>query len=93
MRERRSSKSEREGYRIEIKSQRGQSKEKKWKLKEKRVIPRETREGWPLLTVETEKNGNAKSTNKRGPSFGWFVGLVVPVQETFILPWLLWSAQ
>ncbi len=22
-----------------------------------------------------------------------FVGLVVPVQETFILPWLLWSAQ
>ncbi len=24
---------------------------------------------------------------------GWFVGLVMPVQETFILPWLLWSAQ
>jgi hypothetical protein len=29
---------------------------------------RETREGWPLLTVETEVNGDSKSTNKRGPS-------------------------
>ncbi len=42
--------------------------------------PRETREGWPLLTVETEVNGDSKSTN------GWFVGLVVLVQKTFILP-------
>jgi hypothetical protein len=30
--------------------------------------PRETREGWPLLTVETEVNGDSKRTNKRGPS-------------------------
>jgi hypothetical protein len=52
------------------------------------VTTRETREGWPLLTVETEANGDSKNTNERG---GWFVGLV-PVQETFILPWLLWSA-
>jgi hypothetical protein len=30
----------------------------------------------------------------KGSLFAWlFVGLVVPVQETFILPWLLWSAQ
>jgi hypothetical protein len=27
-----------------------------------------TREGWPLLTVETEENGDSKSTNERGPS-------------------------
>ncbi len=26
---------------------------------------RETREGWPLLTVETEVNGGSKSTNER----------------------------
>jgi hypothetical protein len=29
---------------------------------------RETREGWPLLTVETELNGDSKSTKERGPS-------------------------
>ncbi len=28
----------------------------------------ETREGWPLLTVETEANGNVESTIERGPS-------------------------
>ncbi len=31
-------------------------------------LTRETREGWPLLTVETEMNGNSKSTYERGPS-------------------------
>jgi hypothetical protein len=38
---------------------------------------RETREGWPLLTVETEVNGDSRSTNERGASIvpGWFVGL------------------
>jgi len=25
------------------------------------------REGWPLLIVETELNGDSKSTNERGP--------------------------
>jgi hypothetical protein len=45
--------------------------------------------GWPLLTVETEANGDSKSTNERGSFLGWFVGLVVPVQEIFVLPWLL----
>ncbi len=33
------------------------------------VIGRETKEGWPLLTVETEVNGESKSTNERGPSW------------------------
>ncbi len=27
---------------------------------------RETKDGWPLLAVETEVNGGSKSTNKRG---------------------------
>jgi hypothetical protein len=57
------------------------------------VIIRKTREGWPLLTVETKANWDSKSTNERGSFLVWFVGLFVPVQETFILPWLLWSAQ
>ncbi len=29
----------------------------------------------------------------KGSFLGWFVRFVVSVQETFILPWLLWSAQ
>ena len=32
------------------------------------VFTIETREGWPLLIVETEVNGDSKSTNERGPS-------------------------
>ncbi len=32
------------------------------------VQHREPREGWPLLTNETEVNGDSKSTNERGPS-------------------------
>jgi hypothetical protein len=32
------------------------------------VIDTEDREGWPLLSVETEVNGDSKSTNERGPS-------------------------
>jgi hypothetical protein len=31
-------------------------------------MPRETREGCPLVTVETEVNRDSKSTNERGPS-------------------------
>jgi hypothetical protein len=38
------------------------------------VTTTETREGWPLLTVETEVNGDAK---------------VLPLQEIVGLPWLL----
>ncbi len=32
------------------------------------IKTRETREGWPLLTVENEVNGDSKSRNKRAPS-------------------------
>jgi hypothetical protein len=32
------------------------------------IMSRETREGRPPLTVETEVNGDSKSTNERGPS-------------------------
>jgi hypothetical protein len=56
------------------------------------VLPRETGEGWPLLNVETVANGDSWSTNDKGSFLGGFVGLE-PVQEIFILPWLLWSAQ
>ncbi len=31
------------------------------------TVTRETTEGWPLPTVETEVNGDSKSTNERGP--------------------------
>ncbi len=50
------------------------------------VGPKDYR-GWSLLTVEIEVNGESKSTNER--FLGWFVGLAVPVQESFVLPWLL----
>ncbi len=53
---------------------------------------RDAREGWPLLTVETEAKGALWKANEGGPSLAGFVGLVVPLQEIFILPWLLWSA-
>ncbi len=53
------------------------------------LLSRETRDWWPLLTVETEVNADSKSTNDRGPSLvAW---LVVWVQEIFFLPWLLLS--
>jgi hypothetical protein len=46
--------------------------------------------GRPLLIVETKVNVDSKSTNERGPSLvAWFNGLVVPIQEMFVLPWLL----
>ncbi len=44
-------------------------------------VPRETREGWPLLAVETEVNGDSKRTNESGSFLGRFVGLV-----GFVLP-------
>ncbi len=52
------------------------------------VVTRETREGCPMPTVETEMNGDSKSTNKRGPSL-----VDSLVQETFVLPLPLLSAQ
>ncbi len=32
------------------------------------TVTRETREGWPLLTVKTEVNGDSWSSYERGPS-------------------------
>ncbi len=63
------------------------------------VVPRETRERWPLLTVETEVNGDSKSTNERCPSlvghcpcfsvtrdfFSALAALVVSVQNIVFL--------
>jgi hypothetical protein len=49
----------------------------------------ETRDGWSLLTVETKANEDSKSTNESGPSLVGSFGLSVPVQEIFVLPWLL----
>ncbi len=50
-----------------------------------KCVDYETREGWPLLIVETEVNVDLKSTNERGPSFFGFSC----VQEIFVLPCLL----
>jgi hypothetical protein len=56
-------------------------------LKEKN---RETRDGWPLLTVEFGASAGTYGVKKLKWSFlGWFIGLVVTVQEIFILPWML----
>ncbi len=43
------------------------------------VTIRETREGWPLLAVETDE------TEMNELFLGWFVGRVVQVQEIFFL--------
>ncbi len=55
---------------------------------------REAKEGWPLLTVETVKLRKLVTqrvcTYKSKASFlGWVLGLVMPVQEIFVLPWQL----
>ncbi len=54
---------------------------------------RDYREGWSLLTVETEVNGDSKSTIERGPSLVGSLGSSCRYKRLFILPWLLWSAQ
>jgi hypothetical protein len=41
---------------------------KTWSLIIHVLYTRETGEGWPLLTVETEANGDSKSTNEGGLS-------------------------
>jgi hypothetical protein len=38
------------------------------------VLTSETREGWPLLTVETEVNGDSKRTTEKAPSLGGSLG-------------------
>ncbi len=56
------------------------------------IATRETREGWPLLNVETEVNGDSKRANKRVPLLVGSLKLFVLVQEIFVLPWLQYSA-
>ena len=63
---------------------------KKTFRRSKASYPERPETGWPPLTAETEVNEDSKSSNERGPSL---VGLLIePVQDNFILPWLLWSA-
>ncbi len=40
-----------------------------------RVKSRETIDGWPLLTAETEVNGDSKGTNERGSTLVGSLGL------------------
>jgi hypothetical protein len=47
--------------------------------------PRETREGWSMLS-ETEANGDLWSTTEMDLLLGWFVRLLVSMQEIFFLP-------
>jgi hypothetical protein len=51
-------------------------------------MDRETRDGWPLLTVETEVNGDSKSTIERGPFLVGSLSLSCngTLQEHFVLP-------
>ncbi len=65
----------------------------------RRWKPRETRDGWLLLTVKTEVNGDSKRTNARGPFlvgslglscrykrfFSALAALVGPIQKMFFL--------
>jgi hypothetical protein len=61
------------------------------------VVVRETREGWPLLTIETEANGDSKSTNVNVGSLAGHAGtsdfcpaplaaLVGPVENIYFFP-------
>jgi hypothetical protein len=51
-----------------------------------RIVARETREGWPLLTIETESNWALWSTNERGPSLVGSFGSSCQYKRFFILP-------
>ncbi len=71
-----------------------------WRSSTIKLPARETREGWRRLTVETELNGDSKSTNERGSSLVGSLGLscrkrdfcpalaslVDPVQNVFSSP-------
>jgi hypothetical protein len=45
------------------------------------------------MTVETEVNGDSRSTNDSCPTLVGSLGLSCLVKEIFVLPWLLYSAQ
>jgi hypothetical protein len=46
----------------------------------------------PCWLLKQGKRGH-KEYKLKGSFLSWLVGLVVPVQEIFVLPWLLWSDQ
>ncbi len=50
---------------------------------------KESREGWVLLTIENWGEWGLKEYEWKGSFLGWFVGLVGPIQQIFVLPWLL----
>ncbi len=52
-----------------------------------------TREGWTLLTVETQANGDSRSTYERSPSLFGSLGSSCRYKTIFVLSWLLQSAQ
>ncbi len=53
------------------------------------LLTRETREGWPLQTNETEGRMGTQKGQMKGV-LPWLVRwTVVPVQKIFVLPWLL----
>jgi hypothetical protein len=47
-------------------------------------LPERLERGWPLLTVETEANGDSRSTHEMDPFLGWFAGLVVAIYKRFL---------
>jgi hypothetical protein len=49
------------------------------------VSAKETKKEWPLPSVETEASGE----HMKESFLGWFVELVVPVQNIFLLSWQL----
>jgi hypothetical protein len=49
----------------------------------------ETEENGDSKSTNKKENGDSKSINKKGSFLDWFDGLVLPVQEIFVLPWLL----
>ncbi len=48
---------------------------------------RENREGWPLLIVEYETNGDSKSTNERDPSFVGSLDSFCRCKKIYVQPW------
>jgi hypothetical protein len=51
-----------------------------WNTSNSSIASRETRNGWLLLTVESEMNGDSNNTNERGHS------LVGSLGSSFVLP-------
>jgi hypothetical protein len=46
----------------------------------------QSRDEWPLLTFETEANGDSRSTYERGPSLVGSLGSMCRYKIFFVLP-------